>query len=67
MQPLDPRHITAFLAILRAGSLRGAAEQVGVEASTISRSLAAMERQLGTSRFERGRSGARLTEAGALL
>jgi DNA-binding transcriptional LysR family regulator len=67
MQPLDPRHITAFLAILRAGSLRGAAEQLGVEASTISRSLAAMERQLGTSLFERGRSGARLTEAGALL
>lgn len=53
-----------FLAIARAGSLTAAARQLGVNQSTVSRRLAAMEGQLGARLFERGGDGHALTAAG---
>ena len=43
-----------YLAIARAPSLAAAGRQLGVNQSTVSRRLAAMEAQLGTRLFERG-------------
>lgn len=64
---LDPKQSAAFLAAAHAGSLRGAAEALGLEPSTLSRSIAALEKQLGTTLLERHSKGILLTEAGLLL
>lgn len=44
-------------AIARSGSLAGAAEQMGVNHSTVFRRLGALEEQLGARLFERARAG----------
>jgi DNA-binding transcriptional LysR family regulator len=67
MHSLDPKQTRAFLAAIQAGTVRGAAEALGVEPSTISRAIANLERQLATTLIERGRRGVQLTEAGGLL
>ncbi len=56
--------VKIFLAIARGGSITAAAKSVGVDASTVSRRVAALERNLGVSLFTRGRSGVALTEEG---
>jgi DNA-binding transcriptional LysR family regulator len=53
-----------FLALARAGSLAGAARELGVEHTTVGRRLGALERALGARLFTRGPSGLVLTEAG---
>jgi molybdate transport repressor ModE-like protein len=53
-----------FLAVARCGSISGGAKQLGVQHSTVSRRLRAMEEQLGTRLVERKRSGYELTLAG---
>jgi DNA-binding transcriptional LysR family regulator len=67
MQSLDPKQTRAFLAATTAGTVRGAAEALGVEPSTISRAITGLETTLATRLIERGRRGVQLTEAGALL
>jgi len=67
MHSLDPKQTRAFLAAVQAGTVRGAAEVLGVEPSTVSRAIAGLERQLATTLIERGRRGVQLTEAGALM
>ena len=52
-----------FLALCRARHQGGAAEALGVDASTVSRRLAAMEEVLSVTLFERGRDGIAPTEA----
>lgn len=64
---LDPKQTAAFLAACQSGSLRAAAEALMVEPSTISRSLAALEKQLATPLLERNSKGVLLTEAGVIL
>lgn len=49
------------------GSMRAAADGLGVAVSSISRQIAQLERQLGVALLERGRRAAKLTEAGAAL
>jgi DNA-binding transcriptional LysR family regulator len=49
----DHRNIEIFQAIMTAGSLTGAAEQLRTSQPTVSRELAAFERQLGFKLFER--------------
>lgn len=56
-----------FLAVARAHSLTAAARQLGVNQSTVTRRLAAMERQLDARLIERGVSGHTLTAAGTEL
>ena len=49
--------VRSFLAVLDAGSLSGAARQLGGSQPTIGRHVAQLERQLGTTLFERGGRG----------
>lgn len=56
--------LRAFLAILDAGSLSGAALDLGVAQSSVSRALAELERDLGATLLHRGRHGARPTPIG---
>jgi DNA-binding transcriptional LysR family regulator len=56
-----------FLAVARAGSISGAATRLGVQHSTVSRRLRALEERLGTRLTERKTSGYELTDAGEEL
>lgn len=57
----DIRH---FLAVARGGSVRAAAERLGVNHSTVLRRIAQFEERLGAHIFEKLPSGYRLTAAG---
>lgn len=59
--------VRLFLALHREGALAPAAARVGIDASTASRKLAALETQLGTRLFDRSREGLRPTAAAELL
>lgn len=53
-----------FLAVTRTGSISGAARQLGVQHSTISRRMRQFEENLGTRLLERKKGGYELTPAG---
>lgn len=53
--------------VVEKGSMRAAADHLGVAVSSISRRIALLERQLGLPVLERSRRIAKPTEAGALL
>lgn len=53
--------------VATSGSMRAAADALGVAVSSISRQIAQLERQLGVALLERGRRAAKLTEAGVAL
>src|ERR1700759_2994131 len=57
----DVRH---FLAVARGGSVRAAADRLGVNHSTVLRRIAQLEKHLGAQMFEKLPSGYRLTDAG---
>src|SRR3984957_15933730 len=57
----DVRH---FLAVARGGSVRAAAQRLGVNHSTVLRRIAQLEERLGARMFEKLPSGYRLTAAG---
>lgn len=59
--------LEVFDAIARAGSMRGAAEALGVTPSTISHQLKSLERQMGTALFVRTTRSVLMTEAGRAL
>ncbi|MDX2463464.1 MAG: LysR family transcriptional regulator [Porticoccus sp.] len=54
-----------FLAVARTGSISGAAKQLGVQHSTVSRRMRQFEEKLGTRLIERKQGGYELTQAGA--
>lgn len=56
--------LRVFLAVARAGRVTAAARALGVEHTTVSRRLAAFERELGVALFYRTASGHRLTPEG---
>jgi DNA-binding transcriptional LysR family regulator len=56
--------IRYFLAVARGGSVRAAAEALGVNHATVLRRIAQLEERLGVHMFEKLPSGYRLTEAG---
>jgi len=56
-----------FVAIARKGSLRAAAEALGIKPSTVSHQLKTLEARLGTALFVRTTRSVRLTEAGRAL
>lgn len=64
---MDDQRIAYLFETVRAGSIRAAAERLGVNASTISRQIALLEKDLGTPLLERLSRGIRPTEAGRLL
>ena len=63
--PLAPLEV--FAAIAQHGSLRAAAEALGIKPSTVSHQLRNLEEQLGTALFIRSTRAISLTEAGRAL
>lgn len=54
---ISPSDLEVMLALARAGTLASAGERLGVDASTVFRSLQRIERGLGRPLFERSRTG----------
>lgn len=67
METLDAKELRMFMAVVRIGSIRGAAEHMNVAPSVVSRQIADTERNIGLSLFERNARGMALTEAGELV
>jgi len=61
---IDWDDVRYFLAVARGGSVRAAADRLGVNHSTVLRRIAQLEERLGAHMFERLPSGYRLTDAG---
>jgi len=61
---IDWDDVRYFLAIARGGSVRAAAERLGVNHATVLRRIAQLEERLGVHMFEKLPSGYRLTAAG---
>src|SRR5271154_908245 len=59
----DWSHYRAFLAVLRDGTLSGAARELGLTQPTLGRQIAELERQLGTALFVRSPRGLVPTDA----
>jgi LysR family transcriptional regulator, low CO2-responsive transcriptional regulator len=57
--------LTAFLAVVRGGSVTAAADELVVTQPSVSSAVAALSRELGCELFERSGRGIRLTDAGA--
>ncbi|PXA86623.1 LysR family transcriptional regulator [Nostoc sp. 3335mG] len=65
---LDSDQLRAFLAIMRTGNTLAAARRLGVDHSTVSRRLSALEKAIGTRLFDRSPRGLAPTgAAGALI
>ncbi|MFT6774266.1 MAG: DNA-binding transcriptional LysR family regulator [Paracoccaceae bacterium] len=64
---MDWKSLPAFLAVARAGSLRGAAAQSGGAHATLRRQVEGLEAQLGVQLFRRAAGGLHLTAAGRKL
>jgi DNA-binding transcriptional LysR family regulator len=56
--------LTAFLAVVRGGSVTAAADELVVTQPSVSSAIAGLGRELGCELFERAGRGIRLTEAG---
>ncbi len=67
METLDAKELRMFMAVVRIGSIRGAAEHVNVAPSVVSRQIAETERKIGLALFERNARGMALTEGGELV
>jgi DNA-binding transcriptional LysR family regulator len=61
---IDWDDVRFFLAVARGGSVRAAAERLGVNHATVLRRIAQLEERLGVHMFEKLPSGYRLTAAG---
>jgi DNA-binding transcriptional LysR family regulator len=57
LMKMSPSQITAFLAVLRSGSLSGAARELGRSQPTVRGQIADLERRLATPLFTRSRTG----------
>jgi DNA-binding transcriptional LysR family regulator len=64
---MNDRALRYFLAVVRAGSIRGAAEALNVAASAVSRQVADLEAECGTPLLERLPRGVLPTEAGRIV
>ncbi len=64
---IDYRYASAFLSVARLGSISGAAEDLGVAQSAISRQITLFEESLGADMFLRGSRGIQLTPKGLIL
>ncbi len=62
---MDWDNFRIFSVLAKTGSVRGAAEQLGVNPSTVTRRLEQMEQQLGVHLFTRSQQGLRITAEGA--
>lgn len=62
----DSRSLYLYEAVTR-GSIRAAADRLGIAASAVSRQISLLEEELGTILIERHRNGVAPTEAGRLM
>lgn len=67
MNTLDWNDLRCFLAVTSAGSLSAAARSLGVEYTTVSRRIEALEGVLAVRLFDRFARGWSPTEAGSAL
>jgi DNA-binding transcriptional LysR family regulator len=65
--PIDLRALQAFVAVCDTGSMTAAAKQLGVSQSAISQAVSALEREQGTSLFDRDSRPPRANSAGRAL
>jgi len=63
--PITVTQLTAFLAVVRGGSVTAAADELVVTQPSVSAAVAALARELDCNLFERAGRGIRPTEAGA--
>jgi molybdate transport repressor ModE-like protein len=64
---LDVRRLRVLREVARRGSFSAAAQSLGYTQPAVSRHIALLERETGTTLLERRPTGARLTDAGELL
>jgi len=64
---LDVRRLRYFLAVVENGSVRGAANVLGMDASAVSRAVALLEKDCGVPLLERHGRGIAPTDAGILM
>lgn len=64
---MDNRQLRAFVALAELGRYHLAAERLCITQPALSKQIQAIELQLGTRLFERGRQGAQLTANGTAL
>jgi DNA-binding transcriptional LysR family regulator len=65
--PVEWSDLQLFVAVVRSGTVRGAARAVRLDPSTVSRRVAALEQALGSRLFERTAHGLVLTVTGKLM
>jgi DNA-binding transcriptional LysR family regulator len=63
----NPQHLAAFVAIVQAGSISGAATHLGIGKSVLSRQLARLETDLGARLIQRSTRRLALTEIGEMV
>src|SRR5918992_5641451 len=63
----DTRRLPTFREVARRGSFAAAADVLWLTPSAVSQQIAALEREVGATLFERSCRGVRLTEAGQRL
>src|SRR5579859_968407 len=66
-QGLELRHLRYFVAVADAGTFTRSAERLFIAQPTLSQQIRRLEQIVGTPLLVRGRDGARLTAAGAVL
>ena len=64
---LELRHLRAFVTVVETGGHTRAARSLGLSQSTVSETLIALERTLGTELFRKGAKGVALTRSGEAL
>lgn len=64
---LDARRLRYFLQVAEDGSVRAAAERLGMDPSALSRAISTLERECGARLFQRHGRGVAATDAGSLL
>lgn len=64
---MELEQLRIFAAAAREGSLSGAARRLYISHSTVSRTVSALERELGAKLMQRGSHELRLTAAGETL
>jgi DNA-binding transcriptional LysR family regulator len=64
---LELRHLRVFVTVAEVGTHTGAARSLGISQSTVSETLSALERTLGTALFRRAGKGPMLTASGEAL
>jgi len=64
---LDPRQLQVLLTVVREGSFSAAAGVLNMSQPAVSMAIAQLERSVGAQLVERGRQGAKATQAGRIL